>query len=180
MKIARQRAGIETKRHKVVKIIRTFRIDALVDDEMLAFFLFYQNVQTVRAAQCCCPCKSAFSRAEFRRAYFTENLSPGTIVFIEIWFWRIASGTLAFIINVTFRTSGNGLAFFAITPFDIRNVIFVIPWLIVENLRKFINLKFLVLRGMRIIESPLFKGNISADKVKKPADLFLLVLNNVK
>ena len=49
-----------------------------------------------------------------------------------------------------------------------------------KNPREFINLEFLIFRRMGIIKSPLLKRNISADKVKKPADLFMLVLNKLK
>jgi len=35
----------------------------------------------------------------------------------------------------------------------------------------------LIFGRMGVIEDPLLKGNISADKIKKPADLFMLVLN---
>ena len=45
---------------------------------------------------------------------------------------------------------------------------------------KFIHFKLLIFWRMRIIKSPLFERNISADKVKKPADLLMLVLNKGK
>ena len=46
--------------------------------------------------------------------------------------------------------------------------------------REFINSVFLILRRMRIFVSPLLERDISADKVKKPADLLMLVLNILK
>ena len=46
--------------------------------------------------------------------------------------------------------------------------------------RKLINLKFLILWRMRVIKSPLFERDMSANKIKKPADLFMLVLNVVE
>ena len=58
-----------------------------------------------------------------------------------------------------------------------RNVVFVIPSYVIDYFWELINLEFLIFGRMGIIEDPLLKGNISADKIKKPADLFMLVLN---
>ena len=46
--------------------------------------------------------------------------------------------------------------------------------------RKFIHFEFLIFGRKGIIESPLFKRNVFADKIKKPADLLMLVLNKRK
>ena len=62
-------------------------------------------------------------------------------------------------------------------PFEVRNVVFVIPFFVIDYFWELINLEFLIFGRMGIIEDPLLKGNISADKIKKPADLFMLVLN---
>ena len=43
--------------------------------------------------------------------------------------------------------------------------------------RKLIHFKLLIFWRMGIIESPLFERDISTDKVNKPANLFMLVLN---
>ena len=83
--------------------------------------------------------------------------------------------------NVTFRPTADRADFLTITFFIVRDEIFISPVLAeVSDQRKFINLELLVFWGMGIIKSPLLKGNISADKVKKPADLFMLVLNKLK
>ena len=46
--------------------------------------------------------------------------------------------------------------------------------------RKFINFKFLVFGGMGLIKGPLFKRDISADKVEQPAIHMIKVLTNVE
>jgi hypothetical protein len=131
----------------------------------------------VWTAQSCCSGKSTFIRAEFGGTDLAENLSFGTIVFVKVRLWSIASRTFTVIIDITLRASGNRLNLLTITPFDVWNVIPVIPWVVVKNLREFINLEFLVLRRMRIIINPLLEWNVSADKVKKIANNSLLVLN---
>ena len=70
--------------------------------------------------------------------------------------------------------------FLTILPFDVRNIIPVIPWFVMKNLRKFINLESLIFRRMGVIKDPLFEWNVSADKVKKIANNSLLVLNVLK
>ena len=53
----------------------------------------------------------------------------------------------------------------------------------IDNLWKLIHFELLVLRGMRIIESPLPERDISADEVDKPAVLLIeqvAQLNKIK
>ena len=60
----------------------------------------------------------------------------------------------------------------------VRDKGFPVPVLLIGyDFGKFINLKLLVLWRVGIIESPLLKRDISTDKVNKPANLFMLVLN---
>lgn len=46
-----------------------------------------------------------------------------------------------------------------------------------DDFGKFVHLEFLVFRGMGIIKSPLFKRDISADKINQPAVLLVKRLN---
>ena len=63
----------------------------------------------------------------------------------------------------------------------VRDKVFPVPVLLIGyDFGEFINLKLLVLWRMGIIESPLLKRDISTDKVNKPANLFMLVLNELK
>ena len=80
--------------------------------------------------------------------------------------------------NITLHPSEYWTYGFMITPLVIRDEILPVPFLLAGyDFRKFINLEFLVLRRMGIIKSPLLKRDVSTDKVNKPADLFMLVLN---
>ena len=82
--------------------------------------------------------------------------------------------------NITIAMPENRLNGFVITLFVIGNDIFPIPLLLIGyDFWEFINLELLVLRRMGIIKSPLLERDISTDKVNKPADLFMLVLNEL-
>lgn len=81
------------------------------------------------------------------------------------------------VINITFRTAADRFDFLAILPFEVRNVVFVIPFFVIDYFWELINLEFLIFGRMGIIEDPLLKGDISADKIKKPADLFMFYIN---
>ena len=76
--------------------------------------------------------------------YFTEELPFGTIVFVEIEFWGITAwaGTVA--VNITFAPALNRFDFFTIPPFQIRDIFFVIPFLVINDLWKLVNPKFLI------------------------------------
>ena len=165
---------------EVGEIIRTFGIHTFMNNEVFTGLAWNKGIQAVRAAECCCPGKSAFVRTELSGTDLAENLAFGTIVFIKISFRGITAWTFTVIINVAFRTSGNRLDFPAIFPFDVRNVVMVIPRLVMEYLRQFINLEFLIFWRMGIIENPLLERNISANKSKKVANNSLQVLNVLK
>ena len=46
--------------------------------------------------------------------------------------------------------------------------------------REAVSGKFVVFRGVGIIEGPLSEGNISADEIQEPADSIILFLNYSK
>ena len=78
--------------------------------------------------------------------------------------------------SAEYRTYG-----FVIALMVIRDEILPVPVLLIGyDFREFINLEFLVLGRMGIIKSPLLERDVSTDKVNKPADLFMLVLNELK
>ena len=165
---------------EVVEIIGAFGIDTLMYDKVLAVFLGYQSIATVRTAQFHRG-KSTFIRGESCITDLTEELSLGTVVFVQKGFRGITPGAGAGVWNITYRPAADWADFFAITFFVVRDEILISPVLSeVSDQRKLINLELLVFGGMRIIKSPLLQGNVSADKVKKPADLFMLVLNKLK
>ena len=83
--------------------------------------------------------------------------------------------------NITLHPSEYWTYGFMITPLVIRDEILPVPILFVGyDFRKLVNLEFLILWRIGIIKSPLLEGNVSTDKVNKPANLFMLVLNELK
>ena len=120
---------------QVVKIVRAFWIYTLVNDEVLAVLFVNQSIEAVRTAQSHGSGKSAFIRGEGRGTDFAQNLSLGTVVLVEIWFWSITAGTLAVITNVTFRATLNRLYGFTIPPLNVFDVVRIVPNLKAEYLR---------------------------------------------
>ena len=68
--------------------------------------------------------------------YFTEELPFGTIVFIKVWFRGITAWAGTAVVNITFVPALNRFDLFAIPPFKIRVVLFVIPFLVIDDLWK--------------------------------------------
>lgn len=162
---------------EVVEIIGAFGIDALMYDKVLAVLLWNQSIPTVWTAQFHRG-EATFIRGEPCSADFTEKLSLGTIIFVQKGLRCITAWASAVIRNVTFRPAADRTYLLTIAFFVVRDEILISPVLTeVGDQREFINLELLVFGGMGIIKSPLLKGNVPADKVKKSADLFMLVLN---
>jgi hypothetical protein len=109
--------------------------------------------------------KPVVFRRERSRADLAENLSLGTIVLVEVRLRGVTAGAGAGIIDVAFRASADRLDFLLVLPFEIRDVILVIPLFVEDDFGKLIDLKLLVLWGMGIIECPFPERNISADKI---------------
>ena len=150
---------------KIVNVIRAFSINTLMNDKVLTIFLVNQCVITVRAFERIRFRESIILWRESSRANFAQNLSFRAVVLIEIRLRCITTRTGTVVTDVTNRTTINWFDFLTILPFEIRDVVIVVPFLIEDDFRKFINLEFLILRGMGVIEGPLLKRNISTDKV---------------
>jgi hypothetical protein len=83
--------------------------------------------------------------------------------------------------NIAFYTAKDRLDGFVVTLLVVRNKIFPIPILFIrDDFRKLIYFEFLIPWRVGVIKSPLFKRDISANKVNKPTNLFMLVLNELK
>ena len=136
---------------------------------------------TVRAAQLKGLIVTVF-RMETRLTDFTKELTGRAIVFVNIGFRSIAAGTytIAGDITVFIPVSGNRLDYDVIPLPVIFEKQLVVNRFVVNDLWKFINLELLIFGGVGVIERPLLEGNIFCDKVKTPANLFLLVLNDGK
>lgn len=92
-------------------------------------------------------------------------MSFGTIVLIKKRFGSIAARAGAVIMDIAFGTSVDRLDLFAVFPFEIRDIVFIVPGFVVDDLWELVNLELLIFRRMRIIESPLSERDISADKI---------------
>ena len=150
---------------EIVKVVRTFGIDAFVDHKVFAVFLVNQRVIAVRAFQGVGLCKTVFIRRECSGADFAQDLTLRAVILVEIRFWSIAAGAGAVIVDITYGSATDRFDFLAILPLEVRDVIVVVPFLVIDDLWKFINFELLILWRMRIIESPLLERDISTDKI---------------
>ena len=150
---------------EIVKVVRTFGIDAFVDHKVFAVFLVNQRVIAVRAFQGVGLCKTVFIRRECSGADFAQDLPLRAVILVEIRFWSIAAGAGAVIVDITYGSATDGFDFLAILPLEVRDVIVVVPFLVIDDLWKFINFELLIFWRMRIIESPLLEWDISTDKI---------------
>ena len=83
--------------------------------------------------------------------------------------------------DVTFFTAGDRLYLNMVLVFKVRDEETPVPFMMDDlDFWKLVHSKFLIFWRMGIIESPLLKRDISTDKVNKPANLFMLVLNELK
>jgi hypothetical protein len=78
-------------------------------NKVLAVFLVNKRMTAVRATKFQGLVVLVFSRIKTSLAYFTENLTFGTIVFVEIRQWSTTTGTMAILRDITFATTINRL-----------------------------------------------------------------------
>ena len=154
-----------------------------MDAEVLAVFLMDKTVIAMGTFQ-----DSSFGKAvilSWRKACLADLAQNLAFLFAiiphKIVHRGITGRTGALLWDIAFHTAKNGADGFVITPFVVRDEILPVPILLIGyDFWKFINLEFLVFGRMGIIKSPLLEWDVSTDKVKKPADLFMLVLNVLK
>ena len=99
----------------------------------------------IRTFQRIRPGKTVFFRRKGSGTYFAEELPLETVIFIKIWFRGITAGTGTGVVNIAFAPALNRFDLFDIPPFKIRDVFFIIPFLVIDDLWKLINSKFLIL-----------------------------------
>ena len=147
-----------------VKIIRTFRVYAFMYTEKFTVFLRYKSFPTMRADKTK-RCSYFFSRGESLATDLALVLTIATIVVVDELMRSTAKRTHGIFRNGFAVTTLNWLHGFTILPMIVFEKEF--PILFDESFdnRKLIDFEFLVLRRMGIFKSPLFKRNISADKV---------------
>ena len=148
-----------------------------MNDEIFPVFLRDESVAAMRTSKFDGR-EATFIRREMGVTDFAEKLSFGTIILIKERFRSITTRTAAAVRDIAGRATTDGKNLLTVALFVVRNEIFERPILAeVRNQGKFINLEFLILLGMGIIESPLLKWDISANKVNKPAVLLVKILN---
>ena len=99
-------------------------------------------------------------------ADLTGELSLATVVLVKILLWSLTTGTGTVIGDVTFGPSFDGTDLLFVTFFKVRDQFLISPVLTeIGDQREFINLVFLVFRGMGVIKRPLSEWDESADKI---------------
>ena len=165
---------------EVVEVVRAFRIDTFVEDEVLPLFLWDEGVAAVRAAQLHGR-EAAFSRGEPGVTDLAQHLPFGAVVSVEVRHGGITARAGAVLWDVAFRAAVYGADLFAIAFFVVRDKFFISPVLPeVSDQRKLVDLELLVFGGMGIIKSPLLERDVSADEHDQPAVLLVKVLNKLK
>ena len=103
---------------------------------------------------------------ELRVTDLTGELSLTAVVLVKILLWSLTTGTGTVIGDVTFGPPFDGTDLLFVTFFKVRDQFLISPVLTeIGDQREFINLVFLVFRGMGVIKRPLFEWDISADKI---------------
>jgi hypothetical protein len=138
-----------------MQIVRTLRVDAFVDDEVLTVFLWNQGMGTVRALKSMLLGKAVFLRAEWSTTNFTKDLSFRTIILVEIRHRSFAARTGAFLRDITFGASVYGFNHFTVTELVVFQKPLIFNFLIIDDIWENIGFEFLVLGRMAIIKSPL-------------------------
>ena len=160
---------------KIVEIVRTFWVNAFMYAEELTVFFWNEGISTVRTgkAERCC---DDFAGGEGLTTDFTLVLTVTTVIVVDVVMWGATQRTDDILRNGFTIAALNWFYRFTVFPL----VVFQKKLPILFDNRKLINFKFWILGRMRVIKSPLFERYMSANKVKKPADLFMLVLNVVE
>ena len=149
---------------QVMKIVRTFGIDALVEDKVFPFFFGDEGISTVGAAQLYGR-EAVFVGGKPCGTDLTEELSFGTVILVKKGFGCITAGAGAAIRDIAFRAAADRADLFTITFFVVRDEIFIVPALPeVSNEREYVNLELLVFGGMGVIKSPLSEWDVSAEE----------------
>ena len=164
---------------QAVEIVRTFRADTFMQDEMFPLFFCHKCLPTVRAAQGKLPCEAVFIRSKVCIADLAFELSGFSVIAVKIRLGSAAGRAGTFLRDVAFLTAGDRFYFNMVPVFKVGDKKLPVPFMLDDlDFRKLVHLEFLIFRGMGIIKSPLLERDISADEVKQPAVLLVKILNN--
>ena len=151
---------------EIVEIIRTFGIDALVDDKVLPFFFCSECLATVGTPQGELPGEAVFIWRKICIAYLAFQLSDFTVISVKIRLRGATGGAGAVLGDVAFLASGDRFYLEIVSVFKVRDQEAPVPFLLEDlNFWERVHFELLIFGGMGIIESPLLKWYISADEV---------------
>lgn len=152
---------------KVMEIVRAFRINALVNNKVFAVFLVNKRMRAMGASQDDLVGELINTGLRFSAADFAHKLIARAVIPVKIVFWSMTIGASGIIGNIANRAAFDRLDIVVVTPLDIFNKVFVKPNLTLDDQRRLIDFELLILRGMRIIESPLFERDVFTNKITK-------------
>ena len=162
---------------KVVQVVRAFGIHAFMDDEVFAVFFMYQRMGTVGAFEGKFPGETVLFRRKACSTNFTQQLSGFSVVTVQVRLGGLAGRAGAMLRDIALRAAADRLNGFSVFPRIVAIEILPIPGLVIgDDLWQLINLEFLVLGGMGIVESPLLERDVSADKMNQPTVLLIKLM----
>lgn len=131
---------------KVMTVIWTFRVDTLMNNKVFTVFLMSKSMRAMRAAQGYFVRKLINLDLRFSAAYFAHNLIVRAVVLVKIFFGSFAIRASTVVGNITYRTAFNRLNVITVAPFDVRNKLLIMPNVALDDKRRLIDLKLLILR----------------------------------
>ena len=133
------------------------------------------------AAQLISFLETVFLGRKEEAADLTEELPFGTVVTVDVVGGCIAAGASGICrYRTVFPAEHRSQDLPVVSPLVFTSQMFPVLVRNGNDLREYIRFELLIFRGVRIIESPLLKRNVSTDTVKKYANNLLLVLNVIK
>ena len=148
---------------QVMKIVRAFGVDTLMEDEVFALFFGGERVSAVRADKADRG-RDLFAGNESLSADFAQVLAVAAVIIVDVMVGSATERADDIFRNRLAITSLDGFNGFAILP----EIIFKeeLPVLFDESFddREFVDREFLVLWGVGIVKSPLFERDISANE----------------
>ena len=151
---------------QVVEIVGALWVDTFVEDEMLPFFFRGQCLTTMGTPQGELLGEAVFVRRKVGIANLAFQLTGLAVIAVKIRLWSATGGTGAVFRDVAFLTSGDRFYLEIVSVFKVRDQETPVPFLLDDlNFWEFVHSELLIFGGMRIIESPLLKWDISADEV---------------
>ena len=137
-----------------------------MQDEVFSFFFCHESLPAMRAAKRKLFRKAVFLRGEVGAADLTTELPGFAVVAVEKRFGCTTGRTTAVIGDAAGFPPGDRSDLLAVTMLKVRDQELPVPLMLMElDPGEFIDLKFLVFRGMGIIKCPLFEWDVSADKI---------------